>query len=214
MEGLWSYSQDHAEPKVVETWETPWGTLLAQEKKAETKHMPGCTTKGGLSCKRINTTETSFLPCRHFGKYHSPERSGSSEQRWRTLEEGLCDPRPCYSTREGWLHGPCSQHKVKTTWKTALSTPLSSLLCQCTVWAAKADTTAPTFGRTLWSQPTSQEWAEKKDLFHPKQNTGKLPYESYKRLLRHWEHLDGKTWFKIQFPVQSVLGPWLSKYER
>lgn len=37
MEGLRSYSQDHAEPRVVETWETTHGTLLAQEKKAKTK---------------------------------------------------------------------------------------------------------------------------------------------------------------------------------
>ena len=131
------------------------------------------------------------------------------------LEEGQDDPRPCYNTQRGWLYGLCGRHKVKITQKTALSKPLRSLLHQCTaVWAAKADTTVPTFGRTLWSQPTSQEWAEKKDLFHPKQNTGKLPYESYKWLLRHWEHLDGKTWFKIQFPVQPVLGPWLSKYKR
>lgn len=31
--------------------------------------------------------------------------------------------------------------------------------------------------------------------------------------MRHREHLDGKARFKIHFPAQSALGPWLSKYE-
>jgi len=36
MEGLRSYSQDHAEPRVAETWETTHGTLLKQGKQVKT----------------------------------------------------------------------------------------------------------------------------------------------------------------------------------
>lgn len=119
-----------------------------------------------------------------------------------------------YWRRNGMILGPATAHN-----RPLLLTQGQDNTKDGTIWAIKlfsmpvycfmSNTTIPTFGRTLQSQPTRQEW----DLFHPKQSTGKLPYESYKWLLKHWKNLDGKTWFKIQFAVQYVLRFWLSKYE-
>lgn len=57
-------------------------------------------------------------------------------------------PAAAYS-RVKWMAFE-SQYKVKITEKAVLLKPFSSPLCQLTAfWAAKADTTVPTFGRTL-----------------------------------------------------------------